>query len=63
MTKAIGTQKKEEVKKMKIEDLKCCGNCDCFNHGKYCFKEIKITHFNKYCDKWKYDGLTQEERK
>jgi hypothetical protein len=53
---------KTEIKRLEAENLnlRCCGNCKWCNAGKddNCYDAQ-----NNICDRWKSDGLTQEQRK
>ena len=51
-----------------MDDLECCGNCaNCYLESEFCIKcklnPGGMTPHNKYCDNWRYDNLTQQERR
>jgi hypothetical protein len=49
------------MSKLNIKDLKCCGNCKYFFPLFCTFFQKKINP-EKYCNKWQYDNLKQENR-
>jgi hypothetical protein len=44
-----------------IENLKCCGNC-LTPADEDCAFIMSACDAMNYCDKWKYDGMTRDER-
>lgn len=51
---------------MNIEDLKCCGNCTwkmhCYEDSDGNFIDKIINDFEKKCNNWTFDNLTDDER-
>jgi len=46
-----------------LENLKCCGNCEYYFDSRVWDKVcLSGDQENKYCENWKYDGLTREDR-
>jgi hypothetical protein len=64
-------QKENKQLQQQIEDMKCCGNCNCREPHKnrkrvdcreYCLLYGKFAEANKYCSEWQSDSLTRKER-
>jgi len=48
---------------MTIDDLKCCGNCNFYEHAhNTCPLEVGIREGWELCDKWVYDEFKQQSR-
>lgn len=50
---------------MKLEDLKCCGNCEHFDSARCGLEDDRGLYFpdpDSLCEKWTWDANTDEER-
>jgi hypothetical protein len=51
---------------MKINDLKCCGNCNKADHNEGGCPRLLISDYNNdpgnYCIDWQYDNFTYSQR-
>jgi hypothetical protein len=64
-------ESKIEVLGKQVDDLKCCGNCECREVHKgrvivdmreYCLLHGMFVEANHYCDNWTPDGLARKDR-
>ena len=47
---------------MKKKDLKCCGNCMCYEDETFCTMIGNDIKSFECCEKWKYDCVSRKER-
>ena len=55
---------------MRIEDLKCCGNCELYgidslddeNGNPICLYGFAVAYHSSVCKKWSYDEKKYEDR-